>query len=129
MADWSDGCLLEVQRSIENYFYVDDCLASLPDQQTAKSFVQEISNVIFKGRFRLRKWISKEQKILQELPESDIALLVVSFDADDPVIERTLGLEWDASSDAFPFKFVFLDRPVTRRGILSPVSSLFNPLG
>ena len=54
VADWSNGRLLEEQRSIENYFYVDDCLASLPDQQTAKRFVQGISKILVKGGFCLR---------------------------------------------------------------------------
>ncbi len=44
-------------------------------------------------------------------------------------VERVLGLQWCVKSDAFKFKISIQDRPLTRRRILSVVSSIYDPLG
>uniref|UniRef100_A0A3Q2QGI5 Arachidonate 15-lipoxygenase B n=1 Tax=Fundulus heteroclitus TaxID=8078 RepID=A0A3Q2QGI5_FUNHE len=44
-------------------------------------------------------------------------------------VERVLGVQWCVQSDAFKFKISIQDRPLTRRGILSVVSSIYDPLG
>ena len=44
-------------------------------------------------------------------------------------IERALGIQWCIKSDVFRYKIVLKDRPATRRGILSTVSSIYDPLG
>lgn len=44
-------------------------------------------------------------------------------------VQRSLGLCWDIDADAFTFKVAFSDKPFTRRGVLSTVNSLFDPLG
>ena len=44
-------------------------------------------------------------------------------------IERTLGIQWCIESDTFQFRIEVKDRPLTRRGILSTVSSVIDPLG
>ena len=44
-------------------------------------------------------------------------------------IERALGVQWCVSSDTFGFSIIVKDRPATRRGILSVVSSVYDPLG
>ena len=43
-------------------------------------------------------------------------------------IERTLGIMWCAESDTFQFRIVIQDRPLTRRGILSIVCSVYDLL-
>ncbi|KAK5933226.1 hypothetical protein CgunFtcFv8_004872 [Champsocephalus gunnari] len=42
---------------------------------------------------------------------------------------RALGTQWCTESDTFRFKVQTQDRPATRRGILSIVSSTYDPLG
>ena len=44
-------------------------------------------------------------------------------------VERALGVQWDVHSDVFRFKIAVKDRPETRRGILSVMNSVFDPLG
>ena len=51
----------------------------------------------------------------------------MSFDA--LPIERALGIEWCVESDSFQFRIILKDQPLTRRGILSTVSSVYDPLG
>lgn len=48
---------------------------------------------------------------------------------DAPPVERALGVLWCTESDSFKFMINLKDRPVTRRGILSVTSSIYDPLG
>ncbi|OON16662.1 hypothetical protein X801_07522, partial [Opisthorchis viverrini] len=119
--------MTEVKQLVDRYFYVD-CLASLPDVIVAHRFVRELSRVSSKGGFHLRRWLCNRESLLSEVCESDVSSSVLSIEAFQTV-ERTLGLRWDAKADEFRFTFVFPDRPIARRGILSSISSLFDPLG
>ena len=48
---------------------------------------------------------------------------------DNLPIERALGVQWCVESDTFKFRITVKDKPVTRRGKLSSVSSIYDPLG
>ena len=43
--------------------------------------------------------------------------------------ERALGIFWDAENDVIKFKIDLKDQPMTRRGMLSVISSIYDPLG
>jgi hypothetical protein len=54
----------------------------------------------------------------------------LDLDQDKLPIERALGIQWSAESDKFCFKIAIIkERPSTRRGILSIMSSIYDPLG
>jgi len=44
-------------------------------------------------------------------------------------VERTLGVRWDVETDTLSFATCMKQKPMTRRGMLSIVSSVFDPLG
>ena len=44
-------------------------------------------------------------------------------------MERVLGVHWCVHSDSLKFKIELKDVPCTRRGILSTISSIYDPLG
>ena len=44
-------------------------------------------------------------------------------------IERALGVQWFVQSDALQIRVVLKGKPLTRRGILSSISSIYDPLG
>ena len=52
-----------------------------------------------------------------------------NLDYDCLSIERALGVECCIQSDTFGFRIAVNDKPITRRGILSVVTSIFDPLG
>ena len=43
--------------------------------------------------------------------------------------EQSLGLRWDVETDTLCFKVKLNDKPMTRRGILSVVNSVYDPFG
>lgn len=46
-----------------------------------------------------------------------------------PQMERALGVEWCVTSDSFKFRVQVKPNPLTRRGVLSTVASVYDPLG
>lgn len=53
----------------------------------------------------------------------------IDLDLEKLPMERALGVHWCIQSDTFLFRITLKDRPCTRRGILSTVSSILDPLG
>ena len=109
--------------------YVDDCLKSVKSDEDAIRHVRDLTELLKKGGFRLTKWLSNSRTVVESLPESDRATSVKDLDFDHTPIERALGVHWCVSSDTFRFKVIIKDCPATRRGILSVVSSIYDPLG
>lgn len=109
--------------------YVDDFLKSLKISQEAKTVVKESTDFLSRGRFRLTKWISNDRKVLESIPQSERAASGVDLALDEIPVERTLAVQWDVGTDKFCFKVVAKEKPLTRRGLLSVASSLYDPLG
>ncbi|PFX21826.1 hypothetical protein AWC38_SpisGene13688 [Stylophora pistillata] len=63
------------------------------------------------------------------VPMSERAGSVKELVLENLPVERALGIHWDVQSDTFRFKIVVKDRLPTRRGIISVISSIYNPLG
>ena len=112
-------------------FYVDNGLKSVPSVKTAIDLIRNTQAMCAKAGLRLHKFSSNKKEVIQAVAPEDRAKGLQELDlAYDPLsIERTLGIMWCAESDTFQFRIVIQDRPLTRRGILSTVRSLYHPLG
>ena len=55
--------------------------------------------------------------------------LVKTLDFEHLPVERALGVLWDVETDTLGFEILVKQRPPSRRGILSVVSSIYDPLG
>ena len=110
---------------------MDDGLTSVANQQKAIHLIHDTQQLCEKGGFRLHKIISNDKEVINAIPPRDRAEDIQSLDLgiDKLPVERTLGVQWCVHSDCFQFKVVLKDSPLTRRGILSTVSSIFDPLG
>lgn len=53
----------------------------------------------------------------------------VELGFDELSVQTVLGVKWSVNSDTFSFKVALDEKPATRRGILSTVVSVFDPLG
>ena len=56
-------------------------------------------------------------------------MALLDLSKDELPTERTLGVHWDMKLDCFTFLINLKDKPLTRRGILSVVASVYDPLG
>ena len=122
----------EVRHFIENNFYVDDGLASLPDAETAYKLIRDSKSALQEGGcLRLHKIASNNKEVLSKFAPSELAdnLQELNMRSDSMPMQSSLGLLWDIQNDVFVYRFVGSDKPVTKRGILSVVNSLFDPMG
>ena len=119
----------EAVDTINRNFYVDDCLKSVRSAPEAIPLIGELRELLSKGGFRLTKWISNSRKVIESVAESERAISVKDLLLDRPPTECALGVRWDVETDTFGFKISLKDKPITRRGILSIVSSVYVPLG
>ena len=83
-----------------------------------------------KGNFRLTKFISNDKDVLAAIPAEERT--IKNLDLDKLPIERALGQQWNIDTDTFSVKTSLPSgRPGndTRRGCLSILSSIVDPLG
>jgi len=128
-ADHADKYDPEVTRTVERNFYVDDVLKSASTQEQAIHLATELVKLLKEGGFHLSKFSSNSREVLSAVPKNDRADPTLDMDLDRLPIGRALGIHWDAESDMFQFKSLVTNKPHTKRGVLSIVSSLFDPLG
>lgn len=120
----------KVVDTVYRNFYVDDCLKSVATEEMASKLAADLQSLMKIGGFRLTKWISNSRAVLNTIPESERAPTVISLDPKDILpCDRALGVNWNVDDDEITFKIKVADKPLTRRGILSIVSAIFDPLG
>ena len=59
----------EVIETVNQNFYMDDLLKSLPSEEDAVTMVKNLTTICSKGGFTLTQWISNSREVLQSLPE------------------------------------------------------------
>ena len=120
-----------VAETIRRNFYVDDCLRSVKDEQTAIELTRGLSEACAHGGFNLTKFMSNSRAVLESVPPEKRSKEARDLDlgTDRLPVERALGVQWCMESDVLEFRIVLNDKPPTRRGILSVISSVYDPLG
>lgn len=129
--DHQDEHSQEAVTAVTRNFYVDDCLISCDNDDKAIAVATELRSLLGKGGFKLLKWASNSVKVLASIPESDRAKQVKGLDLNCDALpaERALGVEWHTELDCFSYKITSKEKPLTRRGMLSEVASVYDPYG
>ena len=73
-------------------------------------------------------WLQSAQihiKVIDAIPHEDRSKDLQNLDITKDIlpVERALGVQWCVESDTLQFRVELKDQPLTRRGILSTVSS------
>lgn len=112
-------------------FYVDDGLKSVPTVEQAHQLIKRSQAMCASDNLRLHKFASNCKEVLETLPVGDRAKDLKDLDLrrDTMPVQRSLGTYWCIESDTFGFRIELKDKPTTRRGILSTISSVYDPLG
>ncbi|KAJ8034141.1 hypothetical protein HOLleu_20860 [Holothuria leucospilota] len=55
----------EAVRTVNESFYVDDCLKSVQTKEQAVALVKELRELLHRGGFRLTKWVSNSRDVLE----------------------------------------------------------------
>ncbi|KAK3728019.1 hypothetical protein QZH41_000113 [Actinostola sp. cb2023] len=121
----------EAAEFVRNDFYVDDGLKSVAGVKEAIGLIENTKALCTEGGFNLHKFVSNSKEVIEAVPKEQRAKGIKDLDLtkDHLPIERALGVQWCVESDQLQFRVELKDRPLTRRGILSTVSSIYYPLG
>ena len=106
-------------------------LKSMPTVQSTCELVHHLSAACSSGGFRLTKFASNSVSVLNSIPKEDHSkeLRCRDIDYDKLPIEHALCIQWSVENDTFNFSVMLPNKPLTRRGVLSTVSALYDPLG
>ncbi len=118
-------------RFIQRNFYVDDGLTSLDSEEEAIELVREARDLCITGKLHLHKFITNNKRVLATIPKQELAEVASDLDMalGEHKMERALGVQWCICTDKFQFRVRVKEHPFTRRGVLSTVASIFDPLG
>lgn len=121
----------DVTQFIERDFYVDDGLKSLSSPEAAISLLKRTQSTLASSNLRLHKIASNSKVVMEAFPSQDYASDFKDLDlaTDSLPMQRSLGLNWDLKSDTLTFQVDQETKPFTRRGVLSTINSLYDPLG
>ena len=115
---------------INNFTYVDDIIAGSFYLEEAQQLQRELISLLAKGGFQLRKWSSNQQSLLKDLDPDHLSFNPRSLNTPDIDSSlKVLGLKWNPIQDSFTFEINLLDRPCTKRNLLSELARVFDPLG
>ena len=111
-------------------FYVDDCLQSCPSVEQAEVLVDQLPKLLERGGFQLGKWASSDPRLLESVPDELCSQGALCHRLqDESHTEHALGVYWDVRTDTFGYTVEYESKPETKRGALSALSSVFEPLG
>lgn len=121
----------DVNAFVNNNFYVDDGLISLPNTNDTISLMKRTQACLSTANLRLHKIASNKKQVMKAFPEEDLQndLKSLNLDVDKLPVNQSLGLSWELNSDSFRFSLELESKPYTRRGLLSTLNSVYDPLG
>ncbi|XP_064643076.1 uncharacterized protein LOC135497244 [Lineus longissimus] len=115
--------------AVNGDFYVDDLAKSVDTVAEAVKLAKEIVALLKGGGFHLHKFLSNYVQFLMNIEKSERTIQDLDFATGESNIQRTLGLKWEVTEDKFIFKWKPKNKPITKRGVVSIVSSIFDPCG
>ncbi|XP_047030301.1 uncharacterized protein LOC124637719 isoform X1 [Helicoverpa zea] len=110
--------------------YVDDVLCGSNDILELVEIKRQLIELLSLASFSLHKWCSNNTEILDDIPIEIHQLNKEDFDKTNTFV-KTLGLSYDVTSDTLNMKCpsAEIQKPSTKRQMLSFISKFFDPLG
>ena len=122
----------KTQWHIKNSFYVDDLLGGAETVEEATDLYLNLSNILSKASFHLRKWRSSSKEVLQHIPPEDQEALPTQelVDQHSAVYPKALGVSWDSREDTMKTSISMSPSYSTsKRGVVSDIARTFDVLG
>ena len=130
--DATDSYSEEVIQSILNDTYIDNLIHSLgPMSEDPLRYMREVCGIVGEGGFFLRDFASNEKKLLEAIPEERRTKSLKSFNFEEDGLpkEQILGMIWEPEVDKLSIRITMKEKPYTKRGLLSMLSSVYDPTG
>lgn len=113
---------------LTNHTYVDDIVVGRNTEAELSQVQNHTIGLLRSAGCSLKKWCSNSSRILDCIPPEDRANCP-SFEPKDEPSLKVLGLHWDPVTDTFGYHTHVEDTPNTKRGVLSAIARLFDPIG
>ncbi|XP_067045910.1 uncharacterized protein [Acropora muricata] len=112
-------------------FYVDDLLKSFETTSQVVEITKELQELLAKGGFQLNKVMSNERQVLNSFSPEHHAPAVKNLDLNlnSLPMDRALGIHWDVEADTFNLVVSGKSQPETRKGVMSSIATIYDPLG
>ena len=125
-ADQAESLYPEAAEVLKNNTYMDDICDSVHSVQQAKRLTTELDEVLLKGGFQVKGWLSNQslenEIVAQEKPEMKLLRGVTQ--------EKILGTVWNHATDMLLFNVnPPNDITLTKRTVLSHIARIFDPVG
>ncbi|CAI6351883.1 unnamed protein product [Macrosiphum euphorbiae] len=121
---------ISVRKALTHQTYVDDICVGADTEQEALELQLNLITVLRRSGLELKKWSANTLSILNTIPVDSRGSGPLPFDTVDGYSTKILGIEWHPDRDSFCCALRPDPTPVfTKRGILSLVASIYDPLG
>ena len=116
----------EIRKSL----YVDDLISGGPTTDKAKCLKREATEIFADAKFELHKWHSNERELETSCEDYEPSFTKEQLENEAPKGEcKLLGLGWDKVDDTLHVCFPALPAEGTKRGILTNLAKVYDPLG
>ena len=122
----------ETVREIEKSLYVDDLILGATTKDDAKQLKVKATEIFEDAVFQLHKWHSNEAMLESNHQEEDLVdQTFAKQQLKQPQKENSslLGLAWNKNEDTISVTISNEEVPATKRGVLTKVAKMYDPLG
>ncbi|XP_072769411.1 uncharacterized protein [Nerophis lumbriciformis] len=119
-------------KSVEQSFYVDNCLKSFTDISEAAQQVTQLRKLMAEGGFDLRQWASNQPEVLAQVPPEGRSTTTEQWLSQNRVEpqEPALGLRWNCATDTLGYQRRNIEHTIlTMRTAYQVLASQYDPLG
>ena len=117
---------------VNHSFYVDDLLGGSDSIEVSLKLFSELTEMLSKGGFTLKKFRSSSVEVLSEIPEELIEPMPSQdlVDLHSTSYPKALGVAWNSKEDTMSTDVQLpVDFKSTKRGIIADVARTFDVLG
>ena len=99
--------------------------------EEAITVIQQVKDLYSNGGFNLTKFIRNTTTVLKSIPDDSRRTVVKNEELATGCLpeDKALGVKWDTEKDTLGFTIKLVEKPSTRCGLLSMLSSVYDPLG
>lgn len=106
---------------------MDDIYVGAGSLDEAKTLQSNLINTLVRSGLQLKKWASNAPELLSQLQPEDCSGDPLAFEQDNAT--QVLGMWWNHDNDFFSFSINNFRTIPTKRGVLSMIARIFDPLG
>ena len=120
--------------AIQNNFYMDDFIKSKETPEQVIKFASQLRHILLPYGFELKEWISNIDTVTEAISEDLKSISNTKQVEVEPKTEGSSELELQCSVTDDSLQVCrgtskAVEAPITQKKILSPVSSVFHPIG